>query len=103
MSFLLRFVQKFQESEQAAFLALERKFIQLEADAPEFPKGRRYLPYSGREPSNTLIWECEFPSLEAVQQALDLLERDSRHAELFEQQVPFFIESYVEIYRGLEG
>lgn len=102
MTFLLRFVQKFRESEQSAFLALERKFIQLEAKAPEFPKGRRYTPFSGRELSNTLIWECEFPSLEAVQQALDLLERDSRHAELFEQQVPFFIESYVEIYRGLE-
>jgi len=103
MPYLLRFVQKFQEHNQAAFLELEKKFIQLEQSAGEFPKGRRYLPYAGREASNTLIWECEFPSLQAVQDALDLLARDPRHAALFQQQVQFFVESYVEIYQTLDG
>lgn len=102
MAYLLRFVQKFQENNQAAFLELEKKFIQLEESNPEFPTGKRYLPYAGREPSNTLIWECEFPSLQAVQDTLDLLNRDPRHAELFQQQVQFFVESYVEIYQTVE-
>jgi hypothetical protein len=101
MSYLLRFVQKFQESNQAEFLELEKKFILLEESTGEFPKGKRYLPYAGREASNTLIWECEFPTLQAVQDAIDLLNRDPRHTELFKQQVKFFEESYVEIYQTL--
>lgn len=103
MAYLLRFVQKFQEQNQAAFLELEKKFIQLEETAEEFPKGKRYLPYAGREASNTLIWECEFPTLQAVQDTLDLLNRDPRHAALFQQQVLFFVESYVEIYQTFDG
>jgi hypothetical protein len=103
MAYMLRFVQKFQERNQAAFLELEKKFIQLEGSAAEFPKGKRYLPYAGREASNTLIWECEFPSLQAVQDALDLLARDPRHTDLFQQQVQYFVESYVEIYQTLDG
>ena len=103
MPYLLRFIQKFQQSNQAEFLELEKKFIQLEESAAEFPKGKRYLPYAGREASNTLIWECEFPSLLAVQDALDLLNRDPCHAALFQQQVQFFEESYVEIYQTFDG
>jgi len=103
MPYLLRFVQKFQESNQAAFLELEKSFIKLEESAGEFPKGKRYLPYAGREASNTLIWECEFPTLQAVQDTLDLLNRDPRHAALFQQQVRFFEESYVEIYQTFDG
>ena len=103
MPYLLRFVQKFQEYNQTAFLELEEKFIQLEDSTVEFPKGKRYLPYSGREASNTLIWECEFPTMQAVQDALDLLDHDPRHLALFQEQVQFFMESYVEIYRNLEG
>ncbi len=103
MPYLLRFVQKFQESNQAEFLELEKKFIHLEESAAEFPKGKRFLPYAGRESSNTLIWECEFPTMQAVQDALDLLNRDPRHTELFQQQVQFFEESYVEIYQAFDG
>jgi hypothetical protein len=103
MAYLLRFVQKFQEHHQAEFLELEKKFIQLEKTVTEFPKGKRYLPYAGREASNTLIWECEFPTLQAAQDALDFLSRDPRHTELFQQQVQFFVESFVEIYQTLDG
>jgi hypothetical protein len=103
MAYLLRFVQKFKECEQTAFLELEKEFICLEQTAPEFPKGKRYLPFSGREPSNTLIWECEFPTLQSVYEVMDLLNHDARHAELFQQQVRFFEESFVEIYQTLEA
>ena len=95
MPYLLRFVQKFQEHNQAEFLELEKKFIQLEESASEFPKGKRYLPFAGREASNTLFWECEFPSFQAVQDALDLLNRDPRHATLFQQQVQFSFQQQV--------
>jgi hypothetical protein len=41
--------------------------------------------------------------MQAVQDALELLDRDPRHAELFQQQVQFFEESYVEIYQTFDG
>jgi len=41
--------------------------------------------------------------LQAVQDALDLLSRDPRHAALFQQQVQFFEESFVEIYQTIDG
>jgi hypothetical protein len=102
MTYKLRFVQKFQENKQREFLALEQQFIALENSSPDFPKGSRYLPYAGREPSNTLIWECDFPTLQAAEAALDFLNRDPRHEVLFQQQAPYFVESFVEIYKSLE-
>lgn len=102
MSCVLRFVQRFQPSEKRAFLALEAKFAALERRKPEFPKGRRLLPYAGREPGNTLIWECEFRSLSAAQQALKLLEEDRDHEKLFRKQSPYMADCYTEIYEVLE-
>jgi hypothetical protein len=58
-------------------------FILLEEQPRSSPKGKCYLPYAGRKASNALIWECEFPTLQAVQDALNLLHRDPRHATLF--------------------
>jgi len=98
----LRFVQRFQEGKRSEFLALERKFQELERTVPEFPKGRRYQPYSGREPANTLIWECEFPTLEALQETVRFLEGDPRHERLYKKQCQYFQDAYMEIYRGLE-
>lgn len=102
MAYKLRFVQRFQEGEREAFLRLERQFAALERENPAFPKGRRYLPYSGREPGNTLIWECEFPSLADAQAALDFLGGDPQHEALYAQQSVFFLEAYTEIYRTLD-
>jgi hypothetical protein len=99
MSYKLRFVQRFQQNKEKEFMELEKMFIQLEHEVKEFPKGKRFLPYTGREPANTLIWECEFPTLEEAQNALSFLENDPRHEELFQKQVQYFIESYVEIYK----
>jgi hypothetical protein len=101
LTYLLRFVQKFQPDKREAFMELERKFIELERSAEEFPKGKRFTPYSGREAVNTLIWESEFETLEAAQEALAFLERDSRHEALYRQQVPYFLDAYTEIYQSI--
>lgn len=102
MPYKLRLVQKFKQSNFKEFMELEKKFIQLEKTIDEFPKGVRFIPYSGREPGNTLIWECDFPTLQDINDAMDFLENDSRHEKLFKQQVEYFLESHVEIYKMLE-
>jgi hypothetical protein len=102
MRYVLRFIQRYAPEQRAAFMDLEAKFAALERRRPDFPKGSRFQPYMGREPSNTLIWECEFPSLSDVQAALARLEGDAEHAALFRQQVPFMRELYTEINEVLE-
>lgn len=54
----LRFVQRFREEHRDKFLTYEAQFAKLERENSDFPKGRRYLAVTGREPTNTLIWEC---------------------------------------------
>ena len=102
MPFILRFVQRYRAADRDRFMELEAKFVALEKKRDAFPKGRRCQPYSGREPGNTLIWECEFPSLEDAQAALAKMEGDPEHDELFAQQVPFFKDAWTEIYEVLE-
>lgn len=102
MSYKLRFIQKFRKDKTAEFMELEKKFAELEKSVPEFPKGTRYIPYKARDPVNTLIWECEFPSLEDIDSALKLLETDIRHKELYDLQSQYFLEASTEIYEILE-
>lgn len=101
MAYKLRLVQYFKAGKVKEFMDLERKFIALEETVPEFPKGRRFIPYSGKEPVNALIWESDFATIEEVQQALFFLENDSRHADLHNQQLAYFLDSFVEIYQSL--
>lgn len=103
MSYKLRLVQRFQEGKRNEFLALEKMFIRLEAIDPGFPKGKRYLTYSGHEALNTLIWESEFPTVGEVHEALEYMKNNTGHEELFSQQADYFCESYVEIYQSLEA
>jgi hypothetical protein len=77
--------------------------ILLEESAAEFPKGKRYLPYAEREALYTLIWECEFPTLQAVQDVLDSVNRDPHHAAWFQHHVQFFDEAFFEIYQPFDG
>ena len=98
MAYLLRFVQRYRPANKEEFLALEKEFVLLERTTASFPKGRRYLPYSGREPGNTLVWECEFPTMDELRQAMATMEEDEKHEALYRQQVPYFIEAYTEIY-----
>ncbi|MGE5648451.1 MAG: hypothetical protein ACM336_21945 [Acidobacteriota bacterium] len=102
MAYVLRFVQRFRISDQDAFLELERKFAELERKTPGAARGRRMRPVAGREPGQTLIWECEFPSLEKVHAALDGMAGDPEHGRLFALQSPMMLEAYTEIYEILD-
>lgn len=83
-------------------MAWERQFAELEREHPEFPKGRRLQPLSGREPRHTLIWEAELPSLAAVSETLATLSGSAEHDRLLQQAAPTMIDSYTEIYEVLE-
>jgi len=102
MSITARVIQQFDFQHESEFMELEKKFEELESRRADFPKGgRRMQPIAGPEWKNTLIWECEFPSLDAAQQFLDFCATDSQHDELFRQQLPFFKAVRVEFYRNL--
>jgi len=102
MTHLLRFVQRFEPSHRQEFLDLERRFVELERDDPRLPKGKRYLASLGREPQNTLIWECEFASLPGALEGATAFDAHPRHDELFALQVPYIIESYTEVYEAFD-
>jgi hypothetical protein len=102
MAFVVRLVQRFRPEDRAAFMELEAKFAELERRRPDFPKGRRMQPYAGREPTNSLIWQCQFATLSDAQAALALMDADPEHERLFKAQVPYFAEAYTEIYEVLD-
>mgnify|MGYP001563326770 CR=1 FL=1 len=101
MAYVLRFVQRFRAKDEAAFMALEAQFAALER-RKGWPEGRRSRPFAGREPANTLVWECELKTLAEVNQALATLGRDPGHARLLRRQIPYFLEAWTEIYEVLE-
>ncbi|MBE3102541.1 MAG: hypothetical protein IMZ47_09790 [Firmicutes bacterium] len=98
MAYKLRFVQKISQKDKSSFLELERKFIELERNNPNMPQGKRYLPISGKEPSNTLIWECEFETLEELLKQFNTIYDNPDHEELLQKQVLYMEDSYTEIY-----
>lgn len=102
MSVTMRILQQFDPANERAFMELERKFAALEAARPDYPKGRRMKPIAGEQPCNTLVWQCEFPDLNAAQAALSFFEGDTAHEALFVQQVPFFRQVKVEFYENLD-
>ncbi len=102
MAYVLRFVQRYRPADRAAFMALEAQFAALERQRPDFPKGRRCQPLAGREQVCALIWECEFPTLLAVQEALTLLDADPEHGRLLQLQAPYMTEAYTEILETLD-
>lgn len=103
MSYKLRFVQHFRQENAKEYLELEKTFVELEASAKDFPKGRRYMPVTGKEASNTLIWESEFNTLKEAQDALALILTDTRHEALFQKQVPYILDTYTEIYKPFDA
>ena len=102
MSVTMRIIQRFDPRCEREFMALEKKFAKLEAERPDYPKGKRMQSISGREPCNTLIWEADFPDLEAARGALSFFEGDAAHEALFAEQVPYFKDVRVEFYRNLD-
>lgn len=102
MVYILRFVQRYRPGDRLAYMRLESRFRQLEQQCPNFPQGRRYEPVFGGEPTNTLIWECEFPCLQEVEKALELLASDPQHDRLFEEQSPYIAQMRTEVLKLLE-
>ena len=101
MPYLLRFVQKYRPADRDAFMALEAHFAALETQS-DLPCGTRMQPYAGRDPANTHIWECRFDSLQEAQDALARIQAHPEHEQLFQKQVPFFLDAWTEIYEILE-
>ena len=101
MAYVLRFVQRFRAADEAAFMALEAQFADLEG-RKGWPRGRRSRPFSGREPAHTLVWECTLPTLAAVNELAATLGQDPDHARLLKRQIPFFLEAWTEVYEVLE-
>jgi hypothetical protein len=102
MSIRMRIVQRFAAGREREFMALERQFAALEAARPDYPKGRRLQPIAAADPSNTLVWEADFPDLDAARCALDFFAGDVAHERLLEQQREFFAELRTEFYQVLE-
>ncbi len=101
MAFVLRIIQSYKPAHRKEFLALESRFEDLERNSKTLPRGRRSQPLAGGEPTNTLIWECEFPSLAALQEALTSFDNDPEHSRLFEQQAPYIVQVRTEILERL--
>ena len=101
MAYVLRFVQRFRAGDEAAFMALEERFAALER-RKGWPRGRRSRPHAGREPVHTLVWECELPTLAAVNDAVAAMAKDRDHARLLKRQIPFFLEAWTEVYEVLD-
>ncbi len=102
MSYILQFVQKYHPSAAEDFFKLEAEFKELERCCPEFPQGRRFQLLSQGQPTNTMVWEGEFASLDDVQNALKKLADDPTHTTLFERQLPYIVEMRTDIYLVLE-
>ena len=102
MAYILRFTQNYLPANHKAVLELEAQFKQIEIRHPDFPQGRRYQPMASGEPNHTLIWECELPSLAEVQKALEKIEADPTHTDLFSKQSPYFTGMRTEIFQVLE-
>lgn len=101
MAIVMRFVQRFQADKRREFMELEKQFAQLEHRGT-LPRGQRMTPIAAREPGNTLIWESTFKDLAAAEEVLKALEHGEEHQELFEKQVPFFEDAWVEFYEVLD-
>lgn len=98
MSYKLRMVQKFKLEHAKEFMAIEKQFAEFENKYDEVPKGKRYIPLCSHNPSNTLIWECDFDTMEALQKVHAFLLTDKCHDDLFQKQSKYMLETYTEIY-----
>lgn len=103
MGYKLRYVQLFMQEFAKEYLAIEKQFDAYEKKNPDTPKGKRYIPCTGRDSSNTLIWECDFTTLEAAQKAQAFFLADQEHADLFDKQAQYIIATYTEIYRPYDS
>lgn len=101
MAIVLRLVQQFQASKKPQFMELEKQFAALEHRGI-LPRGERMTPIASRLPGNTLIWEGHFENLAAAEKALKLFEDGPEHTELYNKQVNYFQDAWVELYEVLD-
>jgi hypothetical protein len=102
MSITMRIIQQFDAPNESAFMELEKKFAELERTRKDFPKGKRMQPISAADPCNTLIWQCEFPTIEAAHATLGFFNGDADHEKLLVKQLPFFRQVRVEFLNNLD-
>ncbi|MDD3927082.1 MAG: hypothetical protein PHT33_10555 [bacterium] len=102
MSITMRIYQQYDASHEKEFLELEKKFAQLEATRPDYPKGKRMRPVSGSEPCNTLVWQCEFPDMASAHGILDFFHGDSAHEDLLSEQIQYFKQVRIEFCENLD-
>ena len=79
MPVIMRILQTFDARHEEEFMAMEKKFAELEAKRPDYPNGTRLQPISSTEPCNTLVWQCEFPDIETAYKTLDFFHGDDEH------------------------
>ena len=101
MAILMRLVQQYDPDHKQEFHALEKQFAQLEHRGI-LPRGERLIPISGREPANTIVWQCRFDSLAAAEAAMKKIDASDEHTELAKKQHPMFQQSWVEFYEYLD-
>lgn len=102
MGIVMRIIQQFDPAREDEFMALERKFSELENRRTDFPKGRRMQPVSSAEPVNTLIWQCDFPDIESAFMALNFFDGDAEHEKLYRQQVELMKSIRIEFCKTLD-
>ena len=102
MSITMRIIQQYDVGQEKKFWDLEKEFAKLEKRRPDYVKGKRLKPISAVEPCNTLVWEGEFPDLEAARSFLDFCGSDDEHEKLFVRQAPLFKQVKVEFYENKE-
>jgi len=102
MAYVLRFVQRYRPENRAKFMEIEAKFAAMERRRAEYPRGRRLEPYTGREPTNTIVCEFTFETLRQAEAALAMISKDPEHDGLLAEQTPFMEDSYTEIYEVLD-
>ncbi|MEX1239990.1 MAG: hypothetical protein WEB30_09735 [Cyclobacteriaceae bacterium] len=103
MKIYMRMLWEFDITEEARFMELEKKFVELETRRPDYPKGgKRLQPISGLSPCNSITWEKEFDSLEEAYAMVQFFRGDEEHEKLAELQRPLFKNFRIEFYKILE-
>ncbi|MDD5697474.1 MAG: hypothetical protein PHH77_02560 [Victivallaceae bacterium] len=97
----MRIIQRFDVRCEDEFMKLEKKFAELESRRADYPQGRRMKPLAASEPCNSLIWEAEFPDLNAAHAALHFFSEDAEHEALRPLQLRFFEKVKIEFYENL--
>jgi hypothetical protein len=97
----MRLIQQYDPAHKQEFHSLEKQFAELEHRGI-LPRGERLIPISGREPANTIVWQCRFDSLSAAEGAMKKIDASDDHTELAKKQHPMFQQSWVEFYEFLD-